>query len=61
MDPYICCLLGLCCPPNSPEQIKTLANMLMARDVCENYAYAEKVAKFHLELVQQVRDALMKR
>jgi hypothetical protein len=58
MDPYVCCLLGLCCPPNSPEQIQKLGAMLIARDVCKEQAEAEKIAKFHVDLVQQVRDAL---
>lgn len=56
IDPYICCLLEICCAP--AEQIQSLAKMLMARDVCKEYAEAERVAKFHVDLVQQVKAML---
>lgn len=58
MDPYICCLLGICCPPFSAEQRASLAKMLMARDVCKEYSEAERVAEFHVKLVEQVVVAL---
>lgn len=29
MDPVICCLLGICCPPSSEEQRATLENFLV--------------------------------
>lgn len=28
MDPVLCCVLGICCPPFSPEQRETLENIL---------------------------------
>ncbi len=58
MDPILCCLLGLCCPPNSPEQLEKVAAMLMARDVCKEPDEAKRVAVFFVGLVQQARDAM---
>lgn len=28
MDPRICCALGVCCPPDSAEQLDTLAGLI---------------------------------
>ena len=28
MDPYICCLLGICCPPASQEQLDAFIKVL---------------------------------
>jgi ribosome recycling factor len=55
MDPVICCLLGICCPPASAEQRESLVKLLMehfkgdetkARGVCdeafETFAKATK-------------------
>jgi hypothetical protein len=29
MDDYICCLLGICCPPATAEQFEKLVGMMM--------------------------------
>jgi hypothetical protein len=31
MDPVICCLLGICCPPFSAEQLDKLTGLLAGR------------------------------
>ena len=43
MDPLLCCLLGLCCPPSSPEQLDALMKTLMSHPMDE--AKATKIAK----------------
>lgn len=42
MDPITCCLLGICCPPGSPEQLATLEKLLTAHTKDE--AKAKRIA-----------------
>lgn len=42
MDPIICCLLGLCCPPASQEQLDAFIKVLMSHPMDEEKA--KKVA-----------------
>lgn len=58
MDPYLCCLLGICCPPFSDEQRDTLVKMLLDRGVCDDEESGRKVVDFHLGLVKSVVEAL---
>ncbi len=58
MDPITCCLLGICCPPNSPEQLEKVAGMLMARDLMKDQTEAKKVAAFLIGQVEQARTLL---
>ncbi len=58
MDEFICCLMGLCCAANSPEQTQKLGRMLIARGVCKEVDESERIAGFLVGLVQQVRDML---
>ncbi len=58
MDPITCCLLGICCPPNSEEQLASASRMLIARGLCSEHAEAEKIAKFLIEQVEAVRAAI---
>lgn len=30
MDPIVCCILGVCCPPNSDKQAEALASWIEA-------------------------------
>lgn len=55
MDPYLCCLLGLCCPP--AQQFEKLVGMRMKRGASR--ASAEEAVHFDLELVKSVRAAMM--
>lgn len=34
MDPIVCCILGVCCPPGSPEQAEAL-NTWIVKNVGE--------------------------
>jgi len=43
MDPFICCLLGICCPPASPEQLDAFIKVLMTHPMDEEKA--TKIAK----------------
>lgn len=52
MDPYVCCLLGICCPPFSAEQFSKLVAMRLKRGGCTDKAHAEKVVTFDLSLVR---------
>jgi len=50
MDPYICCLLGICCPPASPEQLEAFEKGLIESNV--DPEKAKKLAKqFQKDLV----------
>ncbi len=55
MDPYICCLLGLCCPPNSAEQLEKAATILMDRGIHKTLDAARAHAKFDIDMVQNLR------
>ena len=43
MDPVLCCLMGLCCPPFSAEQQETFKKVL--HDLLKDEKKAEKIAK----------------
>lgn len=49
MNGEVCCILGICCPPNSARQREALEKELLADGVCENEAHAKKVATFVLK------------
>jgi hypothetical protein len=53
MDPYLCCLLGLCCPPFSSEQFEKLVAMRMERSGVSKVE-AENAVTFDLELVKGI-------
>lgn len=42
MDPVVCCLLGLCCPPFSPAQRETFVKLIAQQT--GDHEKAEKVA-----------------
>lgn len=58
MDPYICCLLGICCNFGSPEQFEKLVSIRLMRGGCETRSHAETVVRFDLSLVQAMLEAL---
>lgn len=43
MDPITCCVLGICCPPESPEQLAAFEKLLMTHGMSEERA--KKIAK----------------
>ena len=43
MDPVLCCLMGLCCPPFSAEQEATFKKVL--HDLLKDEKKAAKIAK----------------
>ena len=52
MDPVTCCLLGICCPPGSSEQLATFEGVL-----AEHFGGdSDKAAK----VVEKMRDDLIK-
>ena len=55
MDPYLCCLLGLCCPPNSAEQLEKATSILMERGIHKTIDAARAHAKHDIEMVQSLR------
>lgn len=58
MDPYICCLLGICCPPLTDQQREKLIAIRMKRGGCANHAEAEKVVAFDLSLVKSFLETM---
>lgn len=42
MDPILCCLLGICCPPASAEQLDAFVKVLMSHPMDE--AKAKQIA-----------------
>ena len=50
MDPILCCALGLCCPPASPEQFEAFVKVLMTHPMDEQKA--KQIAKaLHKDLI----------
>ena len=60
MDPYLCCLWGICCPPESAEQLTRLKTILIERGVVSTPEDAERVARFDLSLVADFKLAMIK-
>lgn len=60
MDPYLCCLLGICCPPNSVEQVRRMAKILMDRGIHNSLESAEAHARFDIQMVQDAKDLIWK-
>jgi hypothetical protein len=58
MDPYVCCLLGICCPPESAQQLDTLTTLLLERGEAKTKKQATRMATFHLSLLPEIRKAL---
>jgi len=56
MDPYLCCLLQLCC--SESEQFAKLVRIRMARGGSESEAEAERAVKFDLEITHGLREIL---
>ena len=54
MDPITCCLLGICCPPFSPEQRELFVKVLT-----EKFG-AEKAEKIAAETYEQFAEATRK-
>lgn len=48
MNGEVCCILGVCCPPNSLEQEQALADALVKDGACET-EHAPKAAKWVLK------------
>lgn len=44
MDPILNCLTGVCCPPESPEQLSMATKFMMDYGGCADHATAEKCA-----------------
>lgn len=44
MNGEVCCILGVCCPPNSSAQSGALATELVKDGVCTERAEAEHIA-----------------
>jgi hypothetical protein len=49
MNGEVCCILGICCPPNSAEQTNALAAELVKDKVCSENPEAHKVAHWVLK------------
>lgn len=58
MDPYICCLLGICCPPFSEVQRQKLIKMRLERGGCKSQAEAEAAVRFDLALAKSFLDVM---
>ncbi len=58
MDPYLCCLLGLCCAENSPQQVEKLSDILVEQGIVATKADGLKVAAFHVALVAHAKAKL---
>lgn len=48
MNGEVCCILGICCPPESVEQQEALAKELLTDHVCENRDEALRYAAWVL-------------
>lgn len=44
MDPILNCLTGVCCPPDSAEQLASATKFMMEYGGCTDHAVAEKCA-----------------
>lgn len=60
MDPYLCCLLGICCPPFSPEQLATMTKILMDRGIHTTREAAEAHARFDIQMFKDAKDTIWK-
>jgi len=49
MNGEVCCILGVCCPPGSAEQVDALASELVKGKVCSENPEAHKVAVWMLK------------
>jgi len=48
--------MGLCCPPNSPQQLLAMTKMLMDRGIHKTLEAAEAHAKFDIQMVKDATD-----
>lgn len=51
MDPITCCLLGICCPPGSAEQMAAFESVL-----AQHLGDADKAKKAAKALAKELRD-----
>lgn len=49
MNGHVCCILGVCCPPGSQEQIDALASELSVAHPDMEVPYAQKAAAWVLK------------
>lgn len=49
MNGEVCCILGICCPPNSRKQIAALAKMIRVDYPQVPMQYAEQAAEWMLK------------
>lgn len=63
MDPFICCLLGICCPPFSPEQREAFESQLalhFAGDAKKAKAVADEMFDDFAKMTEKLAAAVRK-
>lgn len=56
MDPYLCCLLGICCPPFTEEQFEKLVGLRLKRSGGSREE-AERAVRFDLDMIKHMRES----
>lgn len=55
MDPYLCCAIGLCCPPGSEQQRTKMAGILLKRGVAHTREEADRIVAHDLGLIESFK------